>query len=284
MAERDLGGARLVVLDDEDAVAREAARLTLAALADAVAQRGGAHVGLTGGSLAVPLFHQLGSANSRAALDWSKVHLWWVDERFVPTDHPQSNAGAAYRLLLGVAERSGQSGHGGLYNDVAEGDVPMLALDPANVHPVEVVESLSDDEPVALAAEVYAREISRLVPLAKGGVPVFDVLMTGVGPDGHIFSLFPDSPGLAHDAPLALGVPAPEHVEPHIARVTLSARVLPAAGLVVVMCAGAGKSEIMAQVLGDDRNVARWPAQAALLPNAVWLLDRAAARQPRSST
>jgi 6-phosphogluconolactonase len=121
------------------------------------------------------------------------------------------------------------------------------------------------------------RELNRYLPLARGGVPVFDVILGGIGPDGHMFSLFPGSPGLAHDAPIVLGVPAPQHVEPHIPRITMSARVLPVARLVVMMSSGSGKQEILAQVLGDDRDVARWPAQAALLPNAVWVLDRAAA-------
>jgi 6-phosphogluconolactonase len=189
--------------------------------------------------------------------------LWWVDERFVPTDHPESNAGAAYRLLLGE---------------------PALPIDPSHVHPVEVEETLSDDDPVQLAAQLYGRELNRFVPLGHGAVPTFDVLLTGVGPDGHIFSLFPGSPGLAHDALIALGVPAPEHVEPHIARVTLSARVLPVASLVLVMASGEGKASILAQVLGDDVDIARWPAQAALLPNATWLLDRAAASQIAPAT
>jgi 6-phosphogluconolactonase len=258
VAERDLGGATLVVVGDADALAREAATRTVSALSAALAERGTAHVGLTGGSSAVPFFRELRSDEHRNALDWSKVHLWWVDERFVPTDHPDSNAGAAYRLLLG--------------------DEPGLQIDPANVHPVEVEETLSDDDPVELAAQLYARELNRFVPLGHGGVPLFDVLMTGVGPDGHILSLFPGSPGLAPDAPIALAVPAPEHVEPHVARVTLTARVLPVAGVVLVMSSGEGKASILAQVLGDDRDLARWPAQAALLPNAVWLLDRAAAR------
>lgn len=260
MAGGALDGAQIVVLEDAEAVAREAARRTLRVLGDAVAQRGAAHLALTGGSSAVPYLRGLRSEEGRAALDWSRVHLWWVDERFVSIDNPESNAGNAYRLLLQAGESE-----------------PALPIDPANVHPVEVEETLGDSEPVDLAAELYARELARYVPLGRGGVPVLDVLLTGVGPDGHIFSLFPNSPGLAHDAPIVLGVPAPEHVEPHIARVTLSARVLPPARLVLVMSSGAGKSEILAQVLGDDRDVARWPAQAALLPNAVWLLDRAAA-------
>jgi 6-phosphogluconolactonase len=273
----DLGGAQLVVVDDEAAVARESANLVIAALAQAVTQKGVAHIALTGGSSAVPLFKELRSAHNKTALDWSRVNLWWGDERFVPIDHPQSNAGVAYSLLLAMSELAGLSGDGGQYDDVASGDVPGLPISPQNVHPVEVDETLSDDEPVELAAQLFIRELSRYVPLAKGGVPVFDVILAGVGPDGHILSLFPNSPGLAIDAPVAIGVPAPEHVEPHIARVTLTARVLPVAHLVLVMSSGAEKAEIMGNVLGDDVDVARWPAQSARLPNAVWVLDRAAA-------
>jgi 6-phosphogluconolactonase len=277
VADAHFGGAQLIVVDDEGAVARESARLVVAALADAVAQRGTAHIALTGGSSAVPLFKELRSPQSRNALDWSKVHLWWGDERFVPIDHPQSNAGVAYELLLDIAERSGTSGDGGQYDDVAAGDVAGLPIDVAHVHPVEVDETLSDDEPVDLAAQLYERDLNRYVPLARGGVPVFDVILGGIGPDGHMFSLFPGSPGLALDAPIVLGVPSPQHVEPHIPRVTMSARVLPVAHLIVMMSSGSGKTEILSHILGEDRDVARWPAQAALLPNAVWVVDRAAA-------
>jgi 6-phosphogluconolactonase len=277
VADARFGGAQLVVVSDESEVARESARRVVAALGDAVQQRGFAHIALTGGSSAVPLFREMRSRENRAAVDWSKVHLWWGDERFVPIDHPQSNAGVAYELLLDIAERAGMSGDGGQYDDVVAGDVAGLPIDGQNVHPVEVDETLSDDEPVDLAAQLYMRELNRYLPLARGGVPVFDVILGGIGPDGHMFSLFPRSPGLAHDAPIVLGVPAPQHVEPHIPRITMSARVLPVARLVVMMSSGSGKQEILAQVLGDDRDVARWPAQAALLPNAVWVLDRAAA-------
>ena len=80
-----------------------------------------------------------------------------------------------------------------------------------------------------------------------------------------------------------IGVPAPEHVEPHIARVTLTARVLPVARLVLMMSSGSEKADVLGHILGDDRDVARWPAQAALLPNAVWVLDRAAAAKVAES-
>jgi len=281
VADERLGGAQLVVVENADAVAAESASRVVAALSHAVAQRGLAHIALTGGSAAVPLYKELRKPSNLAKLDWTKVHLWWGDDRFVPIDHPESNAGVAYELLLDLSEKAGLSGEGGQYDDVAAGDIPGIDVNAENVHPINVDETLSDDEPVELAAELYRRQINRYMPLAKGGVPVFDVILLGVGPDGHTLSLFPNSPGLALDAPIVLGVPAPEHVEPHIARVTLAARVLPAAREVIVMSAGPGKADVLANVLGEDRDVARWPAQAALLPNAVWVLDRAAATKVR---
>ena len=272
-----LGGAELVVLADELEVAREAARRTIAALAAAITERGAAHLALTGGSSAVPLYRELASPARRAELDWSRVHLWWGDDRFVPIDHPASNAGLAYRLLLAMPAFAGESGSGAQGVEVEVGAVPGLPVQVEHVHPVEVEEALSDDAPAELAAQRYEVELRRMVPLVHGGVPRFDVLLSGLGPDGHLMSIFPGSPALAPDAPIAMAVPAPEHVEPHLPRVTLSARVLPAAGLVLLMATGAGKAEIVARVLGPERDPLRWPAQAALLPNATWLLDRAAA-------
>jgi 6-phosphogluconolactonase len=132
---------------------------------------------------------------------------------------------------------------------------------------------------VDLAAQRYADDLDRHVPSARGGVPRFDVLLSGLGPDGHMMSIFPGSPALAPDAPIALAIPAPVHVEPKLPRVTLSARVLAQAGSVLMMSTGASKAEIVASVLGDKSEPSRWPAQSALLANATWLLDVAAAAQ-----
>jgi 6-phosphogluconolactonase len=264
--ERHPSGAEIFILPDATELAAEAARRTVAALAAAITDRGAAHIALTGGSTAVPLYIELASPAHRDAVDWSRVHLWWGDERFVPTDHPESNAGLAYRLLLAPTARPAESGDG-------------LAIDPERVHPVEVEEALSDSEPVDLAAQRYADELERFVPLAHGGVPRFDVLLSGLGPDGHVMSIFPGSPALSPNAPIVLAIPAPDHVEPKLPRVTLSARVLGQAGSVLIMSSGAGKAEIVASVLGDKSDPARWPAQSALLANATWLLDQAAAAQ-----
>lgn len=267
MADERFSGAEIVVLEDAAAVAREAARRTLAALKAAIDERHVAHIALTGGSTAAPLYRDLAAPENQAALDWSRVHLWWTDERFVPSDHPESNAGLAYSQLLGGGETGTRA----------------IPIDPENVHPVPVEEALSDDDPVALAAQHYAESITRHILLARGGVPRFDVLLTGLGPDGHVLSIFPGSPALADDAPIALAIPVPEHVEPHVARVTLSAKSIAEAGLVIVMAVGETKADIVASVLGSERDVNRWPAQSALLPNATWLLDEAAASQVRGS-
>ena len=266
MAEQALrgpGGVEIVVLPDAAEVAREAARRTMVALAAAIAGHHVAHIALTGGSTAGPLYRELAAPENRGALDWSRVHLWWGDERFVPSDHPDSNAGLAYAELLGASEDA----------------TDQLPIDPGNVHPVPVEEALSDDDPVDLAAQRYAEELTRHVLLAHGGVPRFDVLLSGLGPDGHILSIFPGSAALAPDAPIALAIPAPEHVEPHVARVTLSARVIAEAGTVLVMVTGAAKQTVLASVLGTVSDVNRWPAQSALLPSAAWLIDAAAAAQ-----
>lgn len=272
-----VGDTDVVVLSDEAAVAREATQRIVAALTHALAERGEAHIALSGGSSAIALYKEMSQPRWGSALAWDQVHMWWGDERFVPLDHPESNAGLAYRLLFAVPARSGESGEGGEGVDVTAGDVPGLPIDADKVHPVEVEDTIGLAAPVEAAAERYTDDLNQLVPKGAGGVPVFDVFLAGVGPDGHMLSIFPGGAGLEPDAPFVIGVPAPQHVTPHFARVTLTARVLAAAGHVLVMAAGEAKADLIALVLGSDRDPARWPAQAALLPNAVWLLDEAGA-------
>jgi 6-phosphogluconolactonase len=203
--------------------------------------------------------------------------MWWGDERYVPRDHPESNAGLAYRTLFNVAAFAGETGGvGGMSVDVESGAEAGLVLDAGKVHPILAEEAIGRNAGPAWAADQYAVEIERLVPHADS-VPIFDVILMGVGPDGHTLSLFPGSPGLANDSPLVLAADAPENVEPRLPRVTMAARVLPAAASVIVMSAGASKADVMADVLGSKRDVAKWPAQAARLPNATWLLDEGAA-------
>ena len=270
--------AEVVVLDDEQAVARDAARRLTAALGEAIDKRGVAHVALTGGSSAVSLYRELVQPEWRDAIDWSRVHLWWGDERFVPVDHPDSNTGLAYNMLLNLAARAGQSGVGALSTDIDAGGVPALPIRAENVHPYEVDEALSESDPADLVAERYVEALDAALPKV-GGLPAFDVILLGVGGDGHTLSVFSDSRALRDGAPLVLSVPAPRHIGPHHPRVTFNPLLLRPARHVIVMVSGEDKAETLAKVFAAERDPRRLPAQLALLPNAVWLLDRTAAAQ-----
>jgi 6-phosphogluconolactonase len=270
---------RVVVLDDAEAVAAAAARIVVDSLNEAIAARGRADLALTGGSMAVPLYHELAWPPLREQVDWLQVHLWWGDDRFVPTDHPESNAGLAYAVLLHTEARTGESGEGASSTDVLAGEAPGVAVPAHQVHHFEIEEAIGAGRPARWAAERYERLLREQLPTGDGGLPAFDLVLLGVGPDGHLLSVFPGSPALAEDAPLVLDVPAPTHVEPHLPRLTLNPRLLGAARRVLVMATGQAKAETLGRVFGDAPDPTRLPAQLALRPNATWLLDRAAAAE-----
>ena len=115
------------------------------------------------------------------------------------------------------------------------------------------------------AAAAYADEILGIVP-SSSGVPVFDVVLLGIGGDGHLLSVFPGSAALDAEAPLAMGIPAPTHIQPHLPRVTFSPSILRLAGHVMPITAGAGKAEILGSISGPSgtRCAGRpsWPCAA----------------------
>lgn len=239
----------ILVAQGEGAVPRIAADLFVAWLGAAIGARGSAHVALTGGSSATGLYAALRDAERARAIDWTRLHAWIGDDRFVPLDHADSNGGLAIRELT----------------DAGSGPLPR-----ANLH---VVPGGATPEEAAAA---YAASIIGTVPL-RHGVPAFDLVLLGIGGDGHLLSVFPGSAALADGSPLAMGIPAPTHITPHLPRVTLSPRILAAARHVMPMAAGAGKAAILARVIDGPADPAALPAQLALLPQATWVLDPAAA-------
>jgi 6-phosphogluconolactonase len=270
----------IVVVSSPEAASEVAAERIAARLAEAVAARGRSHWATTGGSTPTGIYRRLAVAPLRDRVPWDRVHLWWGDDRYVPRDHPLSNVLAADQVLLAAAAYSGQSGSGESGIDVAAGLEPGVALPVDHVHAIPMAEAIGEGGGPAWAATGYDGELRGLA--AAGGIevaagfPVFDLILLGVGPDGHVLSVFPGSP--TWDAePWALDVPAPSHVEPHVARVTLHPGVLGVARSILVVAHGEAKAEILRTVLGPERDPRRWPAQAARRAAATWILDAAAA-------
>jgi 6-phosphogluconolactonase len=282
-ADQSTGGAgaadepEIVVLPDPEACSRLAAERIAGTLADAVAARGGAHWATTGGSTPAGIYRHLATAPLRNAVPWDAVELWWGDDRFVPSDHPLSNAKLAADVLLEVGALSGESGTGDYGVDVLGGRRPGAPIPALNIHYVPVAQAIADSDDVDWCAARYAEMVAEGPPI-EAGWPVFDVVLLGVGPDGHILSVFPGSATFDRRE-LALGVPAPSHVEPHVARVTLNPAIVGAARTVIVVSHGDGKADILREVLHGPRDPRRLPAQLARRSRATWILDAAAARQ-----
>ena len=273
------GRPDLLVLPSADAVAEAAAGEIARGLADAIAERGVAHWVTTGGSSAPGIYHALGRSPLRDSVDWSRVHVWWGDDRYVPSDHPLSNVLPLIQILLtSGGDEEGGSPEGADVGGAGEG----VRIPAGQIHEIPVTEAIARAGGAAWAAAAYATLIQDVGPAAgPDGLPAFDVFVLGVGPDGHVMSVFPGSAAWDAEA-TAVGVPAPTHIEPHVDRVTLHPRLIAAARRVIVLTAGGSKADVLARAwAGAD--VRELPVGAALVPNATWILDEAAAAQlPRS--
>lgn len=255
------GAPTIRVLDDPVAASQAAAVAIAAGLRDAVAVRGRADWATTGGSSPVGIYRALRVPPLREVVPWASVHVWWGDDRFVPRDDPLSNVRPLDHELL-----------------PRRWNVP---LPPGNVHPMPMDEAIASGAGPESAARAYSAELrDGGVPVGANGFPALDVVLLGIGGDGHLLSVFPGSPLLEPDAAAWAGpVEAPSHIEPHVARVSLHPGIIEAAARVIVVATGPGKVAILADVLGAEVDIRRWPAQLALRANATWLLDRDAAAQ-----
>jgi len=267
---------RVIVMPDPESVSRRAAELVGATLVEAIAGRGRADWATTGGSTPIGIYRALADAPLRDSIAWDSVHLWFGDDRYVPRDHPLSNVFPADEVLLAESARAGLSGRGATAMDVEVGTEEGVPLPPANVHPFPCTEAMAENRGAAWAAASYADEVRAAVPHSADGWPVFDLVLIGICPDGHLLSVFPGSAALS-STELAMAIPAPTHVEPHVERVTLNPAILGVARNVLAVVLGGGKADVLGRIFGADRDPLALPAQLARRTGTTWVIDSAAA-------
>jgi 6-phosphogluconolactonase len=237
---------RIEVHESSAALATAVAGELLARLADVQAAGHEPHVGLTGGTIAEAVHHELGRLSASSEVDWTRVVFWWGDERFVEPASDERNERLAREAFL-----------------------DLVGVDPAKVHPMPSTESAAS---VADGAAAYSEEVR-----TYGGGD-FDVLMLGIGADGHIASLFPGFPQLDVDDQIA--VPVTDSPKPPPERITLTLPALNRSKSVWFLVSGTEKAAAVARALADGTELHVCPAAGVSgLEETIWFLDRDSASQ-----
>jgi 6-phosphogluconolactonase len=218
----------IIICRDAGELARRAAEQFVALAGAAIARAGRFAVALSGGSTPRALYELLGSAEYRDRVDWSRVHLFWGDERCVPPDHPDSNFRMVQETLLA-----------------------QLQIPPENIHRM-----MGEKEP-AEAAAAYERELRQFFALAPGQRPRFELILLGLGEDGHTASLFPGTAALDETDRWVAAVYVGK-LQSY--RLTLTLPVINAAAQISFLVAGQEKSAIVRKLFGTDSDCSKFPA------------------------
>lgn len=234
----DEPGARRIVICDAASFDGIGAATIARSVADAIGRRGHCALALAGGSTPRRVYERLAVPPLREEVDWERVAIFFGDERSVPPDHEDSNYGMAAAALL-----------------------RHVPIPEASIHRMEAERADRD---------AAARDYARLLPES------LDVLVLGMGGDGHTASLFPHSDALAEAARRV--VPARSPAPPHD-RLTITPPVIRAAEVVIVLVAGTAKAGILARALEGSSTSAELPIR--IVTGGTWVVDRDAARELR---
>ncbi|MGD0162679.1 MAG: 6-phosphogluconolactonase [Candidatus Sulfotelmatobacter sp.] len=224
-----------------------AAEEVLRAAAEAIAQRGRFTIALSGGSTPRNLYTLI-AANASASLPWDQMFFFWGDERHVPLNDPDSNYRMAKETLLS-----------------------KVPIPPANIFPVP-----ADNPDAAAAAQAYEDTLRKFFALAPGEFPRFDLILLGMGPDGHTASLFPETAALQEKSRLVVA----NWVEKlSNSRITFTLPVLNAARCVAFLVSGADKAAVLHEVLEGKAPGEKYPSKLVrpIEGKLIWFVDRAAA-------
>ena len=231
---------------DSSAVAQAAAELFVARARLAQAEGHDFRVALSGGSTPRRFHALLAASPLREQVDWSRVQFFWGDERCVPPDHPDSNYRMACETLLDA-----------------------VPVSPAQIH------RMRGEEDPAQAARSYEAEVRSVFGGTAGDIPRFDLIYTGMGPDGHTLSLFPHTAALSVSDRLVT-----ENVVPQLntTRITFTTTLANNAALVAFVIAGADKADALAEVLEGAYNPQQYPSQLIAPAGELrFIVDEAAA-------
>jgi 6-phosphogluconolactonase len=231
------------VSEDATTLARTVAERFVARLADIQLEGRVPSVALTGGTIADEIYRAVAVLGS-GTVDWSRVDFYWGDERYVPADSSDRNDRSVGRELLDV-----------------------VAADPARVHAMPAADEVHADlESAAAAYEELVRTT---------GTGAFDLVLLGLGPDGHVASLFPGFAQLDVDDRIAVAVT--DSPKPPPERISLTFPALNRTHEVWFLVSGEGKADAVARSLAPEGDVHETPARGITCPNATWFLDRDAA-------
>ena len=235
---------RIVKVDDGNQLAQRTLELFIRSAREAIDQRGVFYVAISGGSTPGAFYELLSQESSYSQIDWDKVHLFWVDERCVHPSAGASNFGMAVHAFLL--------------------DVPIPG---ENVHRVT-----GEESDYARAAKEYEQRILNVFGLPAGEIPRFDLIMLGMGEDGHIASLMPNSYALFETDNLVSAV----YRLDGFSRITVTVPVLKQARQLAVLISGQAKAEIVRQVFETEQDEVKFPVHSLwpILDRITWIIDR----------
>lgn len=240
----------LIIVPDQQALAENARELITRAAAESIERSGRFMLALSGGRTPLLVYKLLASA----PIDWTRVHVFWGDERCVPPEHPESNFRGASESLL-----------------------TKVPIPPSQLHRMRG----EDPDPDGAAAD-YARTLNEAFGLDGTRFPRFDLILLGLGADGHTASLFPGTPSIKETSRTVVAVYV-ERLRSH--RLTLTLPALNAAARVVFLVGGADKATALKAALREGQNES---VPASLVRPAdglsIWIVDRAAAGALRDGT
>jgi 6-phosphogluconolactonase len=243
----------VIVHRDGELLAKAVAARLVTRLVDAAAARGTASLVLTGGGIGTAVLAELAAAPARDAVDWRHLDVWWGDERFVPSGDKERNETGARAALLDHVD-----------------------VDPARVHPMPPSDGPDGDDPDAAAARYATWLTEAATPEDHGPVPSFDVLLLGIGPEGHIASLFPGMPALYDERSVVAVRNSPK---PPPTRLSLTLPSINAAKEVWILASGKEKAGAVALALSGAGPVQVPAAGAHGRQRTLFLLDSDAAGQ-----